>query len=455
MKAFDYDLIVIGAGSGGVRAARVAASHGARVAIAEGYRVGGTCVICGCVPKKLYVLASRFRDELEDAEGFGWRLGEASFDWGALVSAKEEEISRLSRLYSQNLETAGVEIIPERATLTGRNGVRFSGGGRASARFILVATGAAPAFNPMIPGIELAISSNDIFDLPVFPKRLLVIGGGYIAMEFASVFARLGAEVHAAMRAKAPLRGFDEDLRRHLRQALVDAGVDVLTQTLPVRIEKTGNGLGVTLENGGSLEADVVLAATGRRPLTDNLGLEEAGVALRASGAIAVDEDQRTSAPSIYAIGDVTDRINLTPVAIREGQAFADSVFGGKPTRVDYELVPTAVFTTPEIGAVGLTEERAKERLGAVDIYETSFRPMRAALSKRAEKVFMKLIVDRESDRVMGAHVFGPEAAEMAQLLAIPLRMRARKQDFDAATALHPTLAEEIVTMRAPTRRHG
>lgn len=454
MARFDYDLIVIGAGSGGVRAARIAAGYGAKVAIAEEFRIGGTCVIRGCVPKKLYVLASRFRDAFEDAAGFGWSLGAVEFDWPALVRAKEEEISRLSGLYAQSLEKAGVEIVRARAAVEEENIVRFADGKRASARFILVATGAAPVLQPEILGLELAISSNEIFDVPVFPKRLLVVGSGYIAVEFASIFVRLGSTVHISMRADHPLRGFDEDLRRHLHAALAQAGVDMLTGILPTKIERTSGGLQATLQDGARLEVDAVLVATGRRPLTAGLGLESVGVAMRENGAIVVDDRSCSNIPSIYAVGDVTDRINLTPVAIREGHAFADTAFGNKPVVVDHGLVPMAVFATPEIGTVGLTEDAAKAKFVGVDVYETSFRPMRATLSKRAEKVFMKILVDRSTDRVLGAHILGPDAAEMAQLLAIALRMGARKEDFDATMALHPTLAEELVTMRAPTRRH-
>ena len=455
MSPFDYDLIVVGGGSGGVRAARIAAGHGARVAIAEEFRLGGTCVIRGCVPKKLYVLASRFRDEFEDARGFGWRVGDVSFDWPTLVSAKEKEITRLSGLYEQTLATAGVEIIRARAMLDGANAVRFSDGRTASARYILIATGGAPVLAPHIPGMEWAISSNEIFDLPVFPRRLLIVGAGYIAVEFASVFVRLGARVHLAYRAEAPLRGFDDDLRSRLSDALKDAGVEHRAGVLPTRITKCAGGLEVEMSDGARLDVDAVLVATGRRPHTQHLGLELAGVATRKNGAIVVDAQSRSNVASIYAVGDVTDRINLTPVAIREGHAFADNVFGGKPTAVDYDAVPSAVFTTPEIGTVGLTEEEAVARFAHVEIFETSFRPMKATLSGRAEKVYMKVVVDGGSDRVLGVHILGQEASEMAQLVAIAVRMGARKSDFDATMALHPTMAEELVTLRAPKRVHS
>jgi glutathione reductase (NADPH) len=452
MTQYDFDLVVVGAGSGGVRAARIAASYGAKVAVAEEFRVGGTCVIRGCVPKKLYVMASRFRDDFDDAAGFGWRVGPVEFDWTALVAAKEKEITRLSGLYAQNLDKSAVEIIRERAVVAGPNEVEFAGGRRVSTRYILVATGGAPVLRPQIPGVEHAISSNEIFDLPEFPQRLLVVGGGYIAVEFASVFARLGAKVHLSLRADLPLRGFDEDLRRHLDSGLVASGIDIRRGALPTALEKTPAGLVAILQDGARLEVDAALLATGRLPLTQGLGLEAAGVAMKESGAIVVDEFSRTNVPSIYAVGDVTDRLNLTPVAIREGHAFADSVFGGKPTAVDHALVPTAVFTTPEIGTVGLTEADAHAQFGGLRIFETSFRPMRATLSGRAEKVFMKIIVDAVNDRVLGVHILGPESGEMAQLIAISLRLGARKADFDATMALHPTLAEELVTMRTPTR---
>ncbi len=457
MTTFDYDLIVIGAGSGGVRAARIAAGHGASVAIAEEFRIGGTCVIRGCVPKKLYVLASRFRDEFEDAAGFGWSVEGASFDWPALVAAKEKEITRLSGLYEQNLIKAGVKVIRARAVLEGQNSVRFSDGRSATARYILIATGGGPVLAPPIPGIEHAISSNEVFDLPALPQRLFVLGAGYIAVEFAGVFARLGSKVTMSYRADLPLRRFDEDLRRHLATALAQAGVDLRAGALPVEIARTPAGLAVRLDDGETVEADTVLVATGRRPATQGLGLEAAGVALREEGGIIVDARSRTNIPSIYAVGDVTDRINLTPVAIREGHAFADSVFGARPTEVDYDAVPSAVFSTPEIGTVGMSEDEAAKEFPHVVIFETAFRPMKATLSGRQERVYMKLVVDGASDRVLGVHILGPEAGEMAQLVAIAVRMKATKADFDATMALHPTMAEELVTLRTPTRfhRHG
>ncbi|QGM45799.1 glutathione-disulfide reductase [Methylocystis heyeri] len=451
MTGYDYDLFVIGAGSGGVRAARIAASHGARVAVAEAFRVGGTCVIRGCVPKKLYVLASRFRDEFEDAKGFGWSLDEPSFEWGELVAAKEKEITRLERIYAENLARAGVAIIGQRAVVDGPHAVRLADGRHISAGKILIATGGAPT-SVDIPGMELALTSNEIFDLPEFPRRLLVIGSGYIAVEFAAIFARLGASVVMSFRADLPLRGFDHDLRRLLAEALAQSGVAMLPGVTPKSLRRAPGGLTVEFANGQSGEFDAALAATGRAPATAGLGLVAAGVRLQKNGAVCVDSFSRTSVESIFAVGDVTDRINLTPVAIREGHAFADTQFGGREVKVDYDLVPSAVFTTPEIGTVGCSEEEALRRYGELAVYETSFRPMKATLSGRAERVFMKLLVDCASERVVGAHILGPEAGEMAQLIAISMKMRAKKSDFDAAMALHPTMAEELVTMRNPSR---
>ncbi len=451
--SFDVDFFVIGAGSGGTRAARIAAGHGARVAVAEESRIGGTCVIRGCVPKKLYVYASRFRDEFEDAAGFGWRVGPASFDWQTLVAGKEREISRLSGLYRQGLNRAGARVIEERVVIDGPNAVRLASGERVTARHILVAVGGWPSL-PAIPGVEHAVSSNEIFDVPNFPKRLVVIGAGYIAVEFSSIFSRLGSQVTLLFRGEEVLRGFDKDMRAEARQALALAGVDVRPGTLPTAIEKAGEALRVTLSDGGPLEADTVLVATGRAPLTQGLGLEKAGVALDKAGAVIVDSRSNTNVPSIHAVGDVTNRLNLTPVAIREGHALADHLFGGMDAMVDHTHAPTAVFTTPEIGTVGLTEEEARAIYATVDIYKTRFRPMKATLSGRDEKTVMKIVVDGDTDRVLGVHVFGHDAGEMAQLLAIPIRMGATKADFDATMALHPTAAEELVTLRTRAERH-
>jgi glutathione reductase (NADPH) len=455
MSAFEADLFVIGAGSGGVRAARIAAGHGAKVMIAEEFRIGGTCVIRGCVPKKLYVYASRFADAFADSKAFGWRLpGKPAFAWRELVAAKEAEITRLSGIYEANLHKSGVEIFEERAAIVGPNEVRLRSGRVVKTKHILVATGGGPVMPPSIPGIGHAISSNEIFDLPEFPRRLVVVGGGYIAVEFASIFARLGAKVTQMFRATNVLRGFDDTLRDSLREAMGHAGVEFQSGVLPTAIEKTANGLKIALTNGGAIEADQILIATGRAPHTKGLGLEKAGVVLGKSGAIMVDARNTTNAPSIHAVGDVTDRVNLTPVAIREGHLLADRLFGGATEEVDYDFIPSAVFTTPEIGTVGLTEAQACEKYRCVDIYQASFRPMKSTLTHGPERVTMKIVVDGDTDRVFGVHILGEDAGEMAQLLAISLKLGAKKADFDATMALHPTAAEELVTLRARTARH-
>jgi glutathione reductase (NADPH) len=451
---FDADLFVIGAGSGGVRAARIAADHGARVIIAEEFRIGGTCVIRGCVPKKLMVYASRFADDFEDAAGYGWQVGETRFDWPSLVAAKEKEITRLSAAYRANLDRARVAIIEERSRLEGAQAVRLASGRLVTARHVLIATGAAPDFPFAIPGIEHAISSNEIFDLEAFPQRLLIAGGGYIAVEFASLFARLGAEVTLVARASNILRGFDEDMREGLRDALAHAGVRFRFGCLPARIEKRDSALDVALTDGETLTVDQVLNAAGRRPNTKDLGLEAAGVALDPVGAVAVNAFSQSSVENVHAVGDVTNRLNLTPVAIREGHAFADTVFGGKPTAVDHRNVPSAVFATPEVGVVGLSEKEARASCDVVDIYRAEFTPMKATLSGRKERTIMKIVVDGESDRVLGVHILGHEAGEMAQLLGIAIKMSAKKADFDATLALHPTAGEELVTMRKRTARY-
>jgi len=452
--AFDCDLFVIGAGSGGVRAARVAAGHGAKVIVAEEFRVGGTCVIRGCVPKKLLVYASRFADEFAAAAGFGWTLEPPRFDWPTLVEAKDREIARLSAAYRAGLDAAGAALIEERATVVDPHTLRLSGGRTVGARHILVATGARPEPPTNFPGLELAISSNEVFDLPVFPQRLLVVGGGFIAVEFACLFAKLGAEVTQVMRADNVLRGFDDDMRVGLRDELRRAGVRLRFGVLPTRFERRGDALLATLSDGGSLTVDQALAATGRRPNTGGLGLEAAGVALDVTGAVAVDERSASNVPSIHAVGDVTNRVNLTPVAIREGHALADHLFGGGKGVVDHYDVPNAVFASPEIGAVGLTEAEALRRFAAVDVYLADFRPMKATLGGGDERAIMKVVVDGVSDRVVGVHILAREAAEMIQALAIAIKMGATKADFDATMALHPTAGEELVTMRAPTRRH-
>ena len=451
--AFDYDLFVIGAGSGGTRAARIAAGHGAKVAVAEEFRIGGTCVIRGCVPKKILVYASRFADSFADAGAFGWSVGEISFDWPTLVAAKEKEITRLSGLYAANLERSKVEIYRARAHVTGPQEIGLADGRRLSARHILIATGGAPSLHPHVEGLEHAITSNEAFDLPQFPRRLLVVGGGYIALEFAALFRRLGAEVTLALRGENVLRGFDEDLRVGLREEMAKAGVAFRCGRLPTLIRRQGEMRIVTLTGGETLEVDQVLIATGRRPNTRGLGLEAAGVQLSESGAVIVDARSTSNVPSIHAVGDVTDHINLTPVAIREGHWLADRLFGGATREVNHDNVASAVFSTPEIGTVGLSEEAARARFEAVDVYKTSFRPLKATITGDAERVMMKLVVEATSGRVLGAHILGAEAGEIIQALAVAIQMGATKADLDETMPVHPTAAEELVTIREPTTR--
>ncbi len=454
-SAVDVDLFVIGAGSGGVRAARIAAGYDARVMIAEEYRVGGTCVIRGCIPKKLLVYASRFVHDFEDAAGFGWTVPAPAFDWPTLIANKDKEIARLEAAYVANLEKAGVEIIKSRAVIEDAHTVRLvATGARIHARHILVATGALPYEGHEIPGREHVISSNEAFHLPALPRRILVQGGGYIAVEFACIFAGLGSEVILVYRGVNILRGFDDDVRDHLRAEMERRGIKIVTGQTVTAVENAGKTFLARLSDGDTVEADRVMFAIGRRPNVGGLGLEAVGVKYGENGGIAVDEYSRTSVPNIYAVGDVTNRVNLTPVAIREGHAFADTVFGGRPTPVDHTNVPTAVFSEPEIGAIGLTEDKARERLGQVDIYKTIFRPLKATLSGRNTRVLMKLVVDGSSDRVVGCHLVGEGAAEMIQLVGIAVKMGATKADFDAAMAVHPTAAEELVTLRQPTERH-
>ena len=448
MTGFDYDLFVIGAGSGGVRAARIAARYGARVAVAEEYRVGGTCVIRGCVPKKLLVYASKFAEEFEDALGFGWTTDKVSFDWSTLIENKDKEIDRLNKAYIRNLEGAGAELILERATVEDANTVRLASGAKVTARYILVATGAAPFVPRHLPGHELAITSNEAFHLERLPARIVIVGGGYIAVEFAGIFSGLGVETVLVYRGEQILRGFDEDIRTHLAGEMKKKGIEIRTHADVSAIERSGSGVRVTLNDGTGFGAGQIMFATGRIPNVMDLGLDKAGVELTPHYAVKVDDHSRSSVPSIYAVGDVTNRVNLTPVAIREGHAFADTVFGGKDVVVDHSLIPTAVFSQPEIGTVGLTEAQAREQFRSIDIYKSSFRPMKHTLSGRDERMLMKLVVDGETDRVLGCHICGPDAGEMAQLLGISLRLGARKSDFDATMAVHPTAAEELVTMR-------
>ncbi|GGE93835.1 glutathione-disulfide reductase [Stappia taiwanensis] len=454
MTDFDYDLFVIGGGSGGVRAARIAAGYGARVGIAEEYRYGGTCVIRGCVPKKLFVYASKFSEEFEDAAGFGWQVGERQFNWEKLIDAKDREIARLEGVYRRNLERAGVELFDSRAVLEDEHTVHIlSDDRRIRAKTILIAVGATPNVDAGLPGGEHVITSNEAFHLADFPKRVVVAGGGYIAVEFAGIFNGLGAETTLLYRGEEILRGFDGDLRKMLHEEMERKGIRVICGDTFASIEKGPDGLIGQTHGGETLAADRIMFAIGRRPNTSGLGLEAAGVAVSASGAIEVDENSRTNVPSIYAVGDVTDRVNLTPVAIREGHAFADTVFGGKPWSTDHDMIPTAVFSQPEIGTVGLTQEEAVARYGAVDVYRAAFRPMKHTLSGREEKMLMKMLVEPDSDRVLGVHVLGADAGELSQVLGVALRMGATKADFDSTMAVHPTAAEELVTMREPSER--
>jgi glutathione reductase (NADPH) len=455
MGKFDYDLFVIGAGSGGVRAARISAGYGAKVAVAEEYRVGGTCVIRGCVPKKLLVYASRFADDFEDARGFGWTVGEPKFDWPTLIAAKDRELARLEAAYRTTLGNAGVEIIAERATVTGPNAVQLKSGRTVTAGKILIATGGTPWLAEPRPGIEHVITSNEVFDLPRLPASIVVAGGGYIAVEFAGIFSRLGVETTMIYRGDKILRGFDEDLRDRLTEAYTKQGIRIVTGQIFTHFEKTGAGLVGHLSGGGKLEAEQIMFAIGRTPNTRGLGLETAGVELGWNGHVVVNEYSKSSVDSIFAVGDVTDRVQLTPVAIREGHAFADTEFGDKPRMIEHTMIPTAVFSTPEIATIGLPEHMARERCTKLDVYKASFRPMKATLSGRDERMFMKLLVDGESGKVVGCHMMGEDAAEIVQMAAIAIRLGATKTDFDNTMALHPTSAEEFVTMRekwiAPT----
>ena len=455
MTDFDVDLFVIGGGSGGVRAARIAAGHGARVAIAEEYRMGGTCVIRGCVPKKLLVYASHIRHDIEDAAGFGWTVPPASFDWPTLIANKDREIARLEAAYTANVEKSGARVLKTRAVFEDAHTLRLASGEAVRTKYVLIATGGAPNHGLPIPGIEHVISSNEVFHLDALPRRIVIQGGGYIALEFACIFAGFGSDVTLIYRGDNILRGFDEDVRAHVRSEMEKNGITILTGCTVGKIDKHGKEFTTHLSNGSSVASDQVMFAIGRHPNIGGLGLEKAGVALNpANGGIAVDHFSKTSVPNIYAIGDVTHRINLTPVAIREGHAFADTVFGKRTVEVDHADIPTAVFSQPEVGTVGLTETQARAQFSHVDIYKASFRPMKATLSGRDTRVLMKLVVDASTDRVVGCHIVGDDAAEMAQLLGIAVKMKATKADFDATMALHPTAAEELVTMRTPSARH-
>ncbi|MGA1635318.1 MAG: glutathione-disulfide reductase [Gemmobacter sp.] len=452
---FDVDFFVIGGGSGGVRAARIAAAEGgARVALAEASRVGGTCVIRGCVPKKLMVFASGYPEAIADARAYGWEAASGGFDWAAFRARLGAELDRLEAAYRATLARAGVEVHDQRATLVDAHTVALEDGRRISARHILIATGGRP-FVPEVPGAELAIISDAVFDLPALPGRIVIVGSGYIACEFASIFAGLGARVAQVFRAPHILRGFDAEARAHLEGAMAGQGIALHPGAEVVRIEADGaDGAAriVHLTDGTRLEADVVLYATGRRPNTAGLGLEALGVGIASSGAVEVDGYSQTAVPSIFAVGDVTDRVNLTPAAIREGQALAQTLFLARPTRADHPLVPSAVFTRPEFGTVGLSEEDARAR-GPVEVYVATFRPMRSLFAGREDRALFKLVVDAASRRVLGCHIVAPEAGEMIQLAAVAIGMGATKEDFDRTLAVHPTMAEELVTMKTPARR--
>ncbi|MEY3721165.1 MAG: glutathione-disulfide reductase [Pseudomonadota bacterium] len=448
---FDFDLFVIGAGSGGVRAARMAAAMGARVAIAEDRYMGGTCVNVGCVPKKIYVYASEYSKGFIDAARFGWQVGEISFDWATLRNNKKAEISRLSSIYERLLEAYGATIMEGRAEIHSANTVKVNDR-YYSAERILLATGTWP-YLPSIPGSEYLLTSNDIFDLEVFPERLLIVGGGYIATEFAGIFNGLGARVTQVYRGNLFLRGFDDDVRQFLATEVMKSGVDLRFNTNLLSVERNGNGYVVTMDDGSVVETDAVLCATGRRPNIDALNLEQTDVTLTEDGFIRVDDHFRTREPSIYALGDLIGGPQLTPVALAQGMAFARAQFGGQETAVDYDYIPTAVFSQPSVGAVGMTETQAKEKYGEIVVYKSEFKPMRHTISGRDERSLMKLVVDAASDRVVGLHMVGSDAGEICQGMAIAMRCGATKIDFDRTIGIHPTAAEEFVTMREPVSK--
>ncbi len=449
MSSFEYDLMTIGAGSGGVAASRYAASKGARVAICEADRVGGTCVIRGCVPKKIFMYAAQFADAFADAVGYGWRLPQADFDLARLTAAKDADLVRIEGVYRRMLADSGVRLIAGRATVLDAHTVLINGE-RLSAQRLLIATGGAPS-RPAIPGIELAMTSNEMLGLTAVPRHLLVLGSGYIAVEFASIFRGFGSAVTQAYRADMPLRGFDADLRRRLGAALSERGIVQQPRFQPIRIERRGDAFVCHAADGRSVEADLVLNALGRRPNTAGLGLEQAGVELRAhTKAVRVDAWSRSSVPSIFAVGDVTDRLNLTPVAIAEGRAFVDSEFGGAPRAVDHRVVASAVFSQPPLAQIGLSEERAVQEGHRIEVFQNDFRPMKNFLAGRSERSYMKLVVDAATERVLGLHMIGADAPEIVQSLAVAVTMGARKRDFDATMPVHPTAAEEFMLMRKP-----
>lgn len=448
MPRFDYDLFVIGAGSGGVRASRIAAGHGARVAICEESRVGGTCVIRGCVPKKLLVFASQFSEAFEDASGYGWQVGASSFSWPDLISAKDREIDRLNGIYHKLLDNAGVTLHEGRGRLIDRHTVEVNGR-RWSAEKILIATGGRP-WVPEIPGAELGITSDEAFHLDSLPRRTLIAGAGYIAVEFAGIFNGLGSEVTLAYRRDLILRGFDDDVREAVASGMRGRGIDIQYHSAPARLERRDDGIEVTFSDDRSQVFDCVMFATGRSPYTWDLGLEEAGVRTGAENRIEVDDYSRTNVDSIFAVGDVTDRINLTPVALMEGHSFADTQFGGMDRPVVHADTPAAVFSQPPVGTVGLTETEAREKYDEIRIFRSTFTPMKYTLSGRQEKGVMKLVVDAASDRVLGCHMVGPDAPEIVQGFAVAVRAGLSKADFDRTVGIHPTSAEEMVTLRQP-----
>jgi glutathione reductase (NADPH) len=447
MPRYDFDMFTIGAGSGGVASSRRAGAYGARVAICEELRVGGTCVLRGCVPKKLLVYGAQFADAFADADGFGWTVSPADFDWPKLIAAKDKEIGRLSQIYINMLNTAKVKIIDGRGVVVDPHTVEVNGK-RYTAENILVAAGGWPE-TPQIPGIEHVISSNEALDLATLPKRIVIVGGGYIAVEFAGIFNGFGSDVVEIIRRQDVLRGFDEDIRVYLGEEMRGRGIDIRSNAQIAHIDKADRGYVVTTTAGDTIDTDLVMYATGRAPNTDGLGLVELGVELTENGAIVVDEWQRApKVPSIYAVGDITDRINLTPVAIAEGRAIAETLFNNNPIRMDHADVPSAVFSNPPVGVVGLTEDKARRQYGDIDVYQARFRPMKNTLSGRGERTFLKLVVDAKSDRVVGCHMLGPDAPEIIQGLAIAVKCGATKRQFDQTVGIHPSAAEEFVTLR-------
>ncbi|MBD3760674.1 glutathione-disulfide reductase [Sphingomonadaceae bacterium G21617-S1] len=448
MADYDYDLFVIGAGSGGVRASRVAAAYGAKVAVAEEHRIGGTCVIRGCVPKKMLVYGSHFAEDLHDAARYGWTLGETSFDWKVLRDNVNTDVDRIEGLYTNTLDNNKVEIFKERATLSGPNEVTLASGRTVTAKYILIATGAWPVV-PQVPGAEHGITSNEVFYIDELPKRVVIAGAGYIANEFAGIFHALGSKVTVVNRSDQILRGYDEQIRDRLFQISTQKGIEFIFNASFEKVEKNEDGtLCVHFKDHEKCDTDLLLYAIGRSPKIEGLGLEKAGVEINEKGAIIVDEDNRSSVPSIYAVGDVTDRVQLTPVAIREGQAFADTLFGGKPHRVDYANIPSAVFSNPPMAGVGLTERQAREQYGAPKIFTSDFRPMRNVLAGKSERSLYKLVVHPETDVVLGIHMISPDAPEILQAAAIAVKAGLTKAQFDDTVALHPSMAEELVLMK-------